>query len=65
MWLLLEILLFVYLSLVALYPVFNTHPINRISKAGAAIVNTISSLSLVALYPYAETWVFRKSLNAW
>ena len=23
--------------------VFNTHPINRISKAGAAIVNTISS----------------------
>ena len=24
--------------------VFNTHPINRISKAGIAIVNTISSI---------------------
>jgi len=26
--------------------VFNTHPINRISKTGAAIVNTISSFEI-------------------
>ena len=26
--------------------VFNVHPINRISKAGAAIVNAISSLKI-------------------
>ena len=33
------------------YPifVFNTHPINRISKVGAAIANTISSLSGIYL----------------